>query len=105
MWAGPTAAHTIEIALRLHPSTKHVVVLSGEPNRDLDVERRAQLTSFSGRVDVTYLTDLTSDQVLAAVRKLPPDALILLAGLAVTDRAPRDFGPSLSSASRCRSTP
>jgi PAS domain S-box-containing protein len=104
VWSGPTAADTIELAVRLRPSTRRVVVLSGRPNNDGEFEKeaRAQLMAFRDRVDVTYLTDLTLEQTLAALRRLPPDAVVLLLRLVTNtqaNRAPRDSVPALSGAS------
>jgi len=92
IWAGPTAVATIELALRLHPSTRQVVVLSGKPYNDGEYERevRAQLEVFRGRVDVTFLTDPEPEQALAAVKALPPDALVLFLRLVETPRGNRD---------------
>jgi len=104
VWAGPTAVATIELALRLHPSTRQVVVLSGKPYNDGEYERevRAQLEVFRGRVDVTFLTDPEPEQALAAVKKLPPDAVVLILRLVETPRGSRDSreaGVILSNAS------
>ncbi len=104
VWTGNTARETIELALRLHPSTRQVVVLSGKPNNDGEFEKevRAQLAVFDGRIDVTFLTDVAQEQALAIVKKLPTDALVLLLRLVPPPRTSRNVleaGALLSNAS------
>ena len=72
---------TLELALNLHPQTRHVVIISGTPGRDrrVEYEAAAQLARFQDRVKLTYLTDMTLDQLIAGVKALPADSLILYA--------------------------
>lgn len=83
--AGMTGIHyknayreTVDLALRLHPRTKHVFVVSGTAQQDRRFEKLAQqdLSGFK-KVEVTYLTDLPLSELIARTRSLPPDSVIL----------------------------
>ena len=103
VWNGPAAADTIATALRLHPRTRELVVLSGRPGNDSEFESevREQLKSFEQRLKVTYLTDLPPEQVLARVKALPADTLLLHVRLITSlqaNRLPQAFFDQLSTA-------
>ena len=91
--AGATGIHhnnayreTMDLALRLHPGTKRVFVVSGSQQQDRryspQQDRRYQnvtqqeLSSFK-KVEITYLTDLPVSELIARTRSLPPDSVIL----------------------------
>lgn len=85
--AGATGIHyhnayreTLDLALRLHPHTKHVFVVSGTPQHDRRFERVAQeeLSDFH-EVEITYLTDLPLPELVAATKSLPANSVILYA--------------------------
>src|SRR5262245_312117 len=61
-----TYERTLEVALRLHPDTTEVFIISGTPARDKSIERDVsrQLAEFQGRVRLTYLTDLPLDRLI-----------------------------------------
>ena len=63
-------ARTVELALRLHPGTERLFVVSGTLNHDKSVESiaREQLRRFQGRIAVEYLTDLPVQELRARVR-------------------------------------
>jgi ABC-type uncharacterized transport system substrate-binding protein len=69
---------TLHLAVRLHPQTKQVFVVSGSPQQDRRFEKDAQLelTGF-GKVDITYLTDLPLNDLISRTRSLPPNSVIL----------------------------
>jgi signal transduction histidine kinase len=74
-----TRRETLELALKLHPDTKQVYVISGTPQRDQRFESvaRQELSAFATSVSITYLTDLPLDQLVNTTRNLPPHSLIL----------------------------
>src|SRR5690349_6272320 len=85
--AGATGIHyhnayreTLDLALRLHPQTKHVFVVSGTPQHDRRFERvaQAELSGFD-RVEITYLTDLPLPVLISTTRSLPANSVILYA--------------------------
>ena len=83
--AGATGIHyknayreTVDLALRLHPGTKRVFVVSGTPQQDRRFEKVTQqeLSGFK-KVEITYLTDLPLQELVATTRSLPRDSVIL----------------------------
>jgi PAS domain S-box-containing protein len=73
-------AETLEIALRLQPGTKHVVVVSGVS--DFDKQGRAlvmqHLKAFTDQIDIRNLTDLAMPDLLERLRQLPNHTVVLL---------------------------
>ena len=68
---------TLALALELQPATKRVFVIAYAPTINLVERVRSELQSFSNRVDLTYLEEPALDRLLAAVRTVPADAIIL----------------------------
>lgn len=70
---------TLELALRLHPETEHVYVVSGTLEHDRKFERLARnvLQDYQGRAPITYLTDLSPDILLATLKTLPPRSVVV----------------------------
>ena len=71
---------TLEVALRLQPDTKHVVVVGGVS--DFDKQGQAavmqHLKAFTNRLDIMYLTDLAMPDLLERLRQLPTHTVVLL---------------------------
>ena len=70
---------TIELALKLRPATRRIVVVAGSAESDrrhLSLVQTA-LERYTGRIDVQYLVGLTLAETVSAVRKLPSDAVVL----------------------------
>src|SRR5687768_17633172 len=72
-------APTLDLALRLHHDTEHVFVVSGNLDRDkrFETTARQELKSYESRLDINYLTDLTSEELTVKARTLPPRSIIL----------------------------
>jgi signal transduction histidine kinase len=69
---------TLELALHLHPSTKHVFVVARAPSVEVyDEGVRSTLSRFSNRVDLTYIKEPTVPALLAAVKAIPPQSVLL----------------------------
>jgi len=71
---------TIEIALRLQPGTKNVVVVGGVAPFDrkgLETVKE-ELQAYEGRLDISYLTDLAVPDQLKRLEHLPNHTLVLL---------------------------
>lgn len=70
---------TLELALNLHPNTKEVFVVSGTVQQDqrLELVARGELQDFESKVQISYLTDWSPDELIAKVRGLPKGSLIL----------------------------
>jgi hypothetical protein len=70
---------TLEVALRLQPNTRNVVVVGGASTFDRYLETlvRRDLQPFEGRVAITYLVGLSMDATLKRVSSLPAHSVIL----------------------------
>ena len=70
---------TLELALSVHPNTTAAFIISGTPTRDKLIEREAspQLAKFQNRLKLTYLTDVPLDELIATVKSLPSDSIII----------------------------
>jgi len=70
---------TLDLALKLRPATRRVVVVAGasESDRATLAIARASLEHYAGRFEVQEMVGLTLADTLAAVRALPSDAIIL----------------------------
>ncbi len=89
------AASTVELGLALRPETKRLVVVAGVSDLDrmyLDAAR-AELERFSGRLPIEYLTDLPLEEMMARLRALPRDSLIMPASV-FRDSAGQSFSTS-----------
>ncbi|MBU2518384.1 MAG: PAS domain S-box protein [Proteobacteria bacterium] len=69
---------TMELALKMLPKTKHVFFLGGASLTDRMVEKKARkdLLRYQDRLDLNFWTDLTADEILKRVGKLPKDSII-----------------------------
>jgi hypothetical protein len=74
-----TYRKTLDLALRLHPGTEQVFILSGTLERDKRIETmaREELQDFENRLRVTYLTDLAPDELIAKTKGLPARSIVL----------------------------
>jgi PAS domain S-box-containing protein len=70
---------TLDLALRLHPNTQQVYIISGTLEQDKRIENlaRAELQNYEGQVKITYLTDVPSDDLVKQTRALPANCLII----------------------------
>ena len=86
---------TLNVALRIHPDTRHVVVPIGAST----VEKawleplRESFKAYEDRLTFTYLTDLPMRDMVERLRSLPPHSLILFAPMLYTDAAGNYFRP------------
>jgi hypothetical protein len=72
-------APTLELALRLRPTTENVVVVSGTSEFDTSLLSDAQeeFRPYEKRVSFTYLSELSLKQVLERVSQLPVHSIVL----------------------------
>ena len=70
---------TLDIALKLHPNTRQVVIVNDTTvtGRILH-ERIVRLTSEYPRVMFTLLEDITMDDIRRQMSQLPPDSLVII---------------------------
>jgi|tagenome__1003787_1003787.scaffolds.fasta_scaffold20973150_1 signal transduction histidine kinase len=69
---------TLRVALRLLPSTKHVVVTGGVGKFDYRWEAIAKQSfhEYESKLDFMYLTDLSMPTMLEQLRKLPQNTIV-----------------------------
>ena len=74
-----THGKTIDLALRLHPGTEHVFIISGtlEHDKRFETPARKELENYDRGVQITYLTDLSVDELIAKTKSLPERSIIL----------------------------
>jgi signal transduction histidine kinase len=70
---------TLEVALRLHPGTRHVVVISGASKMDAETmaDARRDFRPFEGKAEFRYLVDLPMAQLREEVSRLSGDTIII----------------------------
>lgn len=69
---------TLELALRLHPDTRRVVVVAGAAKMDAfwEAEARRSFRLYEGRLELVYLTGLPMDDLLKELSTLPERTII-----------------------------
>ncbi|MBI5251992.1 MAG: PAS domain S-box protein [Desulfomonile tiedjei] len=84
---------TLEMALALHPGTRHILVIHDHTNSGLSARRDMEsiVPSFHGRVKISFMPPVTFDEARAQISSLPQNALVLIHSFS-TDRS----GQSLS---------
>ena len=72
-------APTLEIALRLHPKTQNVVVVSGRSGFDTTLleTARKQFEPYEGGVSFRYLTGVPLQELTRELSQLPPRTVVL----------------------------
>ena len=72
-------AGLLEIALRIHPQTRHVAVVNGASVTGLLYEKefRKALAPYARRLDFIYLTRLPMGDILEKLRNLPEHSVVL----------------------------
>jgi signal transduction histidine kinase len=96
---------TLDLALKLRPATRRIVVVAGtaQPDRtNLSLAQRA-LGRYAGTLEIQYLVGLTVAETVAAVRALREDAVVLFVTVfrdgAGTPLVPRDVLTQVAAAS------
>ena len=72
-------ALTLELALRLHPETEGVVVVSGTSDFDKELLTQAKndFRPYGNRVSFSYLSDLSLEHLLTKLSQLPSRDIVL----------------------------
>ena len=78
-WLQFEPAKTVDAALRLLPETRQLFVVTGQSRFDRGVAAltKAGLTSYEGKLDITYLTDLPMRALQERLRNLPNHSIVL----------------------------
>jgi PAS domain S-box-containing protein len=77
-WGVAEPEKTLDLALRLQPGTRHLVVTGGVGQFDRDVEAiaRKSFSKYESTLEITYLTDLAMPALLDRLRNLPSDTVV-----------------------------
>ena len=70
-------AETLELALKLHPSTERVFVVAQALTGGYLAGVQAVLAKFANRVELTFISERSVPRLIAAVRALPARSVIL----------------------------
>ena len=99
------ARPTVDLALRLRPEARELVIITGtgELDRSLEEHLRAAAAAAAPNMRTRVLTGLSFDKVVAEVAALPKDAVIL-AGPFTRDGAGRAFTSSMELLDQIRAT-
>jgi signal transduction histidine kinase len=78
VWGVAEPEKTLIAALRLRPSTKHVVVVGGVGAYDRELESivKKALHGYESKLKFTYLTDLDMPTLLERLKRLPNDSIV-----------------------------
>jgi signal transduction histidine kinase len=101
---GIEAATTLNAALKLLPKTQHVFVVGGvSPYDRRQVQKvKEQLEDYRSHLDITYLTELATPELLKRLKTLPERSIVLFTTLsrdsAGTYYTSRETGPLIGSA-------
>jgi signal transduction histidine kinase len=83
---------TLDLALKLHPTTKQVFVVAQAPSVvGYDERVRSALRRFTDRVNLVYVEEQTVPALLAAVKTIPPQSLLLYTRYAPTQPVPNQY--------------
>src|SRR5262245_56831534 len=79
VWEGSRLGENLDLILALHPSARHVVVVEGAVENTGNTERevRRRFEPLASRASLEYLKDLPLAEVLARVRALTADSIVL----------------------------
>jgi PAS domain S-box-containing protein len=79
VWMRLDPAKTLDAALRLQPSTKHLVIVGGAAASDQDLTNvvRQSLRPYEGKLDFIYLTELAMPVLLERLKHLPEESVVL----------------------------
>jgi signal transduction histidine kinase/ABC-type uncharacterized transport system substrate-binding protein len=95
-WEMFEPAKTLDVALRLQPGSKHIVVVGGVSSFDkhLVAIYRESLRNYESRLDVSYLTDLDMPSLLDRLKHLPDHTIVLYTHIGMDLRGTRYVGAS-----------
>ena len=82
-------SETLQLALRLHPSTKRVFVVAQAPTLvGYDERVGSALIGFSNKVEIVYVRERTVAALLSRIKTIPPQSLILYTRFAPEEPTP-----------------
>jgi signal transduction histidine kinase/ABC-type uncharacterized transport system substrate-binding protein len=95
-WEKFEPAKTLDVALRLQPGTRQVVVVGGVSSFDQHLEAiyRERLHSYEASLNFTYLTDLDMPTLIERLKHLPDHTIVLYTHIGMDARGARYIGAS-----------
>ena len=93
-WEMFEPAKTLDVALRLQPGSRHVVVVGGVSSFDRHLEAIFQesLHSYEASLHFTYLTDLDMPNLLERLKHLPDHTIVLYTHIGMDAKGTRYVG-------------
>ncbi len=93
VWGQTDYGSNLELALALHPGTKHVVVISGVSKWDKYWMAQVQkdFRAFEGKLEFSYLIGLSIPEQQQALAGLPPQTIVIFVS-SVQDNAGNNYG-------------
>lgn len=78
-WFQLDPAKTLDAAVHLLPNTRHVFVIGGQSryDRSLTALVKSNLSSYRTGLDITYLTDLSMNDLQERLKQVPSDSIVL----------------------------
>ena len=95
-WEMFEPAKTLDVALRLQPGSRHVVVVGGVSSFDKHLEAifRESLHSYEASLDFSYLTNLDMPTLLERLKHLPDHTIVLYTHIGMDTKGTRYIGAS-----------
>ena len=76
----PSQVETVDLALKLHPATRHLHVVAYAPaSPGVQARLEAAMAVFKPRLTVSFTNEPTLPQAIAVLKALPPDSIIFWA--------------------------
>jgi signal transduction histidine kinase len=99
-WLSPDPAATLDVALRLFPNSKHVVLVAGSSAYDRAklAVIRTDLQAYQPRMDFIELTGLEMPVLLSRLHHLPPHSVVLFISMTETIVNAKPALPSVAGA-------
>jgi len=79
VWSAPPFRPTLELALRLHPDTRRVLVVIGPADLDRSILEiaKAELREFETKVELAYLPGVTISELQERLASLPKQTIVI----------------------------
>jgi ABC-type uncharacterized transport system substrate-binding protein len=94
VWASFDISRTVDLALGLQPETKRLVVVSGNSEQDKRLRKEAeeQLRTYEGKLEITYVSNVTLEELKDTLAGLPEHTAVLYLSFSL-DKAGHSFPP------------
>lgn len=91
-------AETLDVALKLEPRTKKILVLGGTSDfdRQLMTIIKEELKVYEERLPISYLTDFTMPALLDRLKRLPNNTVVIVGSISQDAAGTRFTGPESS---------